>query len=83
MQIQNNVEVCFVKVFLCQRAYSFIKKNVHIWKNDNDLYVICNDFRLIMLFEFICSSIYSILAKIKALDFFLLYYILEIGSHVA
>lgn len=83
MQIQNNMELCFVKVSYIKGLTTILKKNVQIWKKDSNFYGIFNGFELALLFEFLCSSVYFILAELRPRIFSLLHSVLEIGSHAA
>lgn len=56
---------------------------MQILKKDSNFYDIFNDFELTLLFEFLCSSVYFILAKLRPGIFFLLHSILEVSSHAA
>lgn len=83
MQIQNNMEVCCVKVSYTKGLTTILKKNVQIWKKDNNFYGIFKWFwidPIIWVFMF-----FSILhtCGIKAKDLFPFASVLEIGSHAA
>lgn len=70
MQIQNNMELCFIKVSYIKGLTTILKKNVQIWKKDSNFYGIFNGFELALLFEFL--MFFSILhtCGIKAKDLF-------------
>lgn len=83
MQIQNNMEVCCVKLSYIKGLTTILRKMCKYGKKTVFFNGIFSDFGLTLLFEFLCSSVYFILVKLRPGIFFLLHSVLEIGSHAA